>query len=101
MKPQGASSQQLEGVTPGNTRPLASGLSATAVEKSAVSSPSGGAATSDEPGFRAIVAKLAAAWPLPHPVHSGLTAMLDALRRKDTEAVPPGNATRGETQATS
>jgi len=50
-----------------------------------------------------MVEKLAAAWPLPHSVHSGLIAMLVALRRDDSRAAaPPDGAARGETgEATS
>ena len=56
---------------------------ACADQESAVSSPSGDAATSDDDEFRVLVAKLAAAWPLPDAIRSALLAMLDALRQEE------------------
>jgi len=70
---------------------------ACADKKSAVSSPSGDAAPSDDDEFRVVVAKLAIAWPLPHSVHSGILAMLDALQCEGSKApAPPGDAGRRE-----
>jgi hypothetical protein len=35
--------------------------------------------------------RLAAAWPLPDAVHSGLLAMLHELRRDERESADPGS----------